>query len=247
MTLEQMNVEPVKPGQPITAQAWNDIVTNLAAVIEAVNAQAGQSLRVVVDNASADPATIRVNAVAEGENGAVFEAARPVPPDKAHTLTGLPPGNYTIRSEAPGFAPTTVAVTLPRAEPVTVKMDRTDPKMPDVFALSLEAALSSLSTAGAVVKQVVDITGRDIAPANPGAEFLGSQVLMHLPEAGAPVPATSGVQLVVSAALEVEPTVVMPPLAGLSLAEARAVLEDLGLTLGDVRTRSSTTKTLVTR
>ena len=244
MPLEPMNVDPVQPGQPITAQAWNEIVSNLAAVIEAVNAQAGQSLRVIVDNSSADPALIRVNAIAEGENGAVFEAARPVSPDKAHTLTGLPPGNYTIRAEAPGFAPTTAAVTLPRPDPVTVKMDRADPLMPDVFALTLEAALSSLTTAGAVVKRVVDITGRDIAPANPGAEFLGSQVLMHLPEAGAPVPATSGVQLVVSAALEVEPTVVMPSLAGISLAEARAVLEDLGLVLGNVRTRSSTTTTV---
>ena len=69
---------------------------------------------------------------------------------------------------------------------------------------------------------------------------------MHLPPAGDPAPASSGAQLVVSAALEVEPTVVMPSLAGLTLTEARRVLEDLGLVLGEVRTRTESNRFIIT-
>lgn len=246
MPLEPLNAEPVHPGQPITAQAWNEIVENLASVIDTLNAQTGQSLRVTVNNPSVAPEFIRVSAIAEGAQGAVFEAAPPVPPDTSHTLTGLPPGNYMIRAHAPGFAAATASTTLPGTGPVNLTMERTAPQMPDVFALTLQQALSTLSTAGVVVQRVVDITGRDIAPANPGAEFLGSQVLMHLPFAGEPAPASSGAQLVVSAALEVEPTVVMPSLAGLTLTEARRVLEDLGLVLGEVRTRTSSDRFPIT-
>jgi len=238
MPLEPLNVTPVSPGQPITAQAWNEIVQNLAQVIETLNAQAGQGLRVTVDNPSARPGTIRVSAIAEGPQGAVFEAAPPVAPDTAFTLTGLPPGNYTIRAEAPGFSPATTAAALPGAAPVTLTMAAAAPIMPDIFALTLEQALSTLSTAGVVIQRVVDVTGRDVAPANPGAGFLATQVLMQLPEAGEPAPASSGAQLVITAPLEEQPTVVMPSLSGLSLNEVRQVLDDLGLTLGTVNTRS---------
>lgn len=241
MPLEPLNVEPVHPGQPITSQAWNDIVNNLADVINLLNAQAGQSLRVTVNNPSAEVEQIRVSAIAEGPQGAVFEAAPPVPPDTAFTLTGLPPGNYTIRAVAPGFSPATVMTSLPGTADVDLTMVRSAPAMPDLFALTLDEALSTLATAGVVVQRVVDITGRDIAPADPAPAFRSTQVLVHLPAAGEPAPAATGAQLVVSAALEVEPTVVMPPLAGLTLAEARRVLEDLGLVLGDVRTRTPTT------
>jgi hypothetical protein len=192
MPIEPLSVEPVQPGQPITAQAWNEIVSNLADVINLLNAQAGQSLRVTVNNASANTDEIRVSAVAEGTGGAVFEAAKPVPPDTAFTLTGLP----------------------------------------------LKEALSALSTAGVVVARVLDVTGRDVAPANPPDAFLNSQVLAHLPDADTPVRGSQGAQLVISAALEVEPSVVVPSLAGLTLSESRKVLENLGLVLGDVQTRS---------
>jgi beta-lactam-binding protein with PASTA domain len=117
-------------------------------------------------------------------------------------------------------------------------MTRSDPPMPVIFGLPLKGALSALSTAGVVVARVLDITGRDVAPANPPDAFLNSQVLAHLPDAGAPVPGSQGAQLVISAALEVEPSVVVPSLAGLTLSESRTVLENLGLVLGDVQTRS---------
>jgi hypothetical protein len=239
MPIEPLNVAPALPGQPITAQAWNMIVASLTEAIGVLNAQAGQSLRITVNNPSVDPASIRVSAIADGVAGAVFEAAPPVPPDTAFTLTGLPSGNYTIRAATAGFTPATVIATLPGNGTAEVTMTRSAPAMPDIFGAPLDAALSALNTAGVVVQRVVDVTGREIAPANPGPEFLKSLVLAQLPTAGDPAPATAGAQLVVSAALEVQPTVVMPPLAGLTLAETRKVLEDLGLVLGNVSTRTT--------
>lgn len=239
MPIEPLNVAPAMPGQPITSQAWNEMLSRLSEVIGVLNAQAGQSLRVTVNNPSVDPDEIRVSAIAEGAQGAVFEAARPVPPNTAFTLTALPAGNYTLRAVAPGFTPATALATLPGTGTAELTMARAAPDMPDIFGAPLEAALSALSTAGVVVQRVVDVTGREIAPANPGAEFLKSLVLAQLPEAGEPAPAASGAQLVVSAALEVEASVVMPPLAGLTLSETRKVLDDLGLVLGKVSTRTT--------
>lgn len=239
MAIDPLNVAPALPGQPITAQAWNAIVTRLSEVIAALNAQAGQSLRVTIGNAGLDPALVRVSAIAEGAQGAVVEAAAPVPPDSAFTLTGLPAGNYTLRAAAPGFTPATALVTLPGTGTAELSMTRAAPDMPNVFGRPLAEALSTLTGATVVVQRVVDVTGREIAPANPGAEFLGALVLAQLPAAGTPAPAAQGAQLVVSAALEVEPTVVMPPLAGLTLSEARRVLEDLGLVLGNISTRTT--------
>lgn len=236
MAIPPLTLPPVQPGDPITAQSWNEIVTNLATVINVLNAQAGQSLAVNVLNPSVDPADIRVSALSEG--GAVFDASLPIPPGTAYSLTGLPPGNYTIRASAPGFTPATVPVTLPGPASVDVTMARIDPPMPDVFGQTLSVALSALSTAGAVVSRIIDVTGREVAPANPPQEYLSSHVLAQLPDTGDPVPGSSGAQLVISAALEVEPSVVVPSLAGLTLSEARTVLEDLGLVLGDVQTRS---------
>lgn len=239
MTIAPLNVAPALPGQPITAQSWNLITASLAEVIGVLNAQAGQSLQVTVNNPSLDPETIRVTAIADGANGAVIEAAPPVPPGTSFTLTGLPSGNYTIRAAAPGFTPATVIATLPGPATATLTMARAAPAMPAIFGTPLDQALSMLTTAGVVVQRIVDVTGREIAPANPGAAFLKSLILAQLPGAGQPTPATTGAQLVVSAALEVEASVVMPPLAGLTLSEARKVLEDLGLVLGNVGTRTA--------
>ena len=181
MPIEPLNVAPALPGQPITAQAWNAIIASLSEVIGVVNAQAGQSLRVTVNNPSVDPAEIRVSAIAEGPQGAVFEAARPVPPDTAFTLTGLPSGNYTVRAIADGFAAATVIATVPGSGTAEITMTRAAPDMPDIFGRPLQDALSTLATAGVVVQRVVDVTGREIAPANPGPEFLNSLVLAQLP------------------------------------------------------------------
>jgi beta-lactam-binding protein with PASTA domain len=151
----------------------------------------------------------------------------------------LVPGQYTVRASAPGFTPATDAATIPGTTALTLTMAPANPIMPDVFGQTLAAALAGLATRSIVVSRVVDVTGRDIAPASPDAEFRDSPVLLQRPAAGQPVLASTGAQLVVAASLRIEPSVEMPSLTGLTLDEVRTVLEDLGLVLGDVSTRRS--------
>jgi beta-lactam-binding protein with PASTA domain len=107
--------------------------------------------------------------------------------------------------------------------------------MPLLFGEPLSTAVSRLKTDAIVLARVVDITGREVAPANPG-DFAGTIVLAQLPSAGTSLPPGATVQLVVSAKLEVEETIEMPSLSGLTLAEVQRVLADLGLQLGTVKT-----------
>jgi hypothetical protein len=235
MALQPFTAREVRAGEPVTAQGWNDIVRAVADIRAFIEATTGARLEVRVAGA-AGVAGVRVSAI--GADGAVTDAAAPVPPGEGHTLMDLLPGAYTVRAEAPGFATTTAAVTVPSAAPVPLTLVRSQPAMPAMFGLTLDQALAALRSAAIVPSRVVDITGRDVPPANPGAAFGAAIVLMQLPDAGAPVAAESGAQLVVSAALEVEATVEMPSLAGLTLTEARRVLDDLGLVLGRVQTRA---------
>lgn len=237
MELETFVGKPVNPGEPVTSQGWNEIVNALASIVSFLKATAGGSLRVIIGNADADLASTRV--VAIGPGGEVIDAAGPLGDANEFTLRGLPPGAYTIRAESPGFSPATTSVTLPTEVPVAMSMERSAPFMPLVFGQELQAALSEMSTLGIGTSRIVDITGREVPPANPGAEFGTTVVLAQLPSAGQPVPAGTTAQLVVSATLEIEATVEMPSLSGLSLTEVRRVLEELGLVLGDVRTRKS--------
>lgn len=232
MALNPFAAKPVNPGEPVTAQAWNELVNGLANVVGFLHATAGSSLSVIVGNEDADPAATRVAAI--GPNGVVVDAARPLGETEAFTLRGLPPGAYTVRVESPGFNPAQTSVTLPTEEPVSISMERTAPLMPKVFGTELQSALATLATRNIVVSRVVDITGRDVPPGNPGTEFGSTLVLAQLPGSGVAVPAGQTVELVVSASLEVEATVEMPSLAGLTLTEVRRVLDDLGLVLGKV-------------
>ena len=237
MELEPFIAKPVNPGEPVTSQGWNEIVNGLANVVAFLQATAGTSVRVAISNTDARLSETRV--VAIGANGDVTEAARPVGTSKEFTLRGLAPGAYTIRSESPGFAPAEASVTLPVEAPVTLSMEKSAPFMPDVFGQELLTALAALKTSNIVVSRIVDITGREVAPANPGAEFGSTLVLAQLPSMGDPVAPGTTAQLVVSASLEVEAAVEMPSLAGLTLTESRTVLEGLGLVLGKVTTRTS--------
>ena len=238
MELEPFIAKEVSPGEPITAQAWNDIVLAIGSIMGFLEASTGSGLRVIVGNAAADPTATRVMAIAE--NGSVTEGALIPPgatesaPGGAFSIRNLTPGSYTVRAEAPGFTAATETVTIPSTTPVTVTMTAAAPFMPLVFGMKLSDALAELATANINVSRILDITGQEVPPANPPSEHRDSPVLMQFPARGEPVAAGATAQLVVAAALELEASVEMPSLAGLSLPEARRVLDELGLVLGRV-------------
>src|SRR5262245_17888986 len=91
----------VLPGQPMTAQAWNDIVNAIAAIIGHIDATESTSVRVAITNAGIDPLKTRITAVRD--DGLTAEAVAPVPPSSEFVFTALKPGAYALRAEAPGF------------------------------------------------------------------------------------------------------------------------------------------------
>ena len=60
---------------------------------------------------------------------------------------------------------------------------------------------------------------------------------MQFPDAGTPVAPEGKTQLVIAAALHIQPSIEVPSFVGLTLAEAQKALEGMGLVLGNVVTK----------
>jgi hypothetical protein len=222
----------VKPGEPVTAQGWNEIVKAVVALTGYLETSEATSLRVKVTNADADTLTVRVTAVRD--DGLAAEAVAPVSAGGDFMFGALKPGSYTVAAEAPGFDSASAPVTIPTNATLNLTMTPAAVKMPSVFGLELPEALATLKTAKINVSRVVDVAGRDVAPANPGAEYSRTPVLVQLPAAGEFVAPAMTARLVVAASLVAEAAVEMPSLIGLTQAEAQKALENIGLILGKV-------------
>lgn len=228
-----INVPPqktVSPGEPVTAEGWNAIVAGLIALTQYLNATEATGVRVLIKNAGVANARV----AATRDDGVTFEAVPPVPPGTEFILTGLRPGAYSLRVEAPGFATQTTPLTVPTSAAVEITLTGSGAFMPELFGLTLRAALQELGSRKIAVSRILDVVGRDIAPANPGAEYNDQPLLAQFPPAGTAVPPDGQAQLVVSASLQVQASVEVPSLAGLSLSEAQKALEAIGLVMGKV-------------
>jgi hypothetical protein len=223
------------PGEPITAQAWNELATGIDQVHHYLEATEATPVRVRVTAEGVDPANVRVTA--STDTGLSYAAVPPVPPGTEHVFSGLRPGNYSLRVNAPGFQAATQLVNIPIGAPVAVTLTRNAAVMPEAFGQTLRDALRTLGDRSVAVSRVLDVMGRDVAVARPGAEDLEATVLFQLPPAGAPMAAGAQAQLVISVSIVSQPTIEMPELTGLTLAEAQRALERLGLVLGRTDTR----------
>src|SRR5438105_10077088 len=178
-----INVPPtrtVNPGEPLTADAWNAIVGGLVALSQYLNATEATGVHVVIHNTGVTRA--RVTAIRD--DGLAYEAVAPVPPGTDYIFTGLRPGAYTIRVEAPGFRSDSTPVNVPTVAPVEFTLLPSGAFMPELFGFTLRAALQELSNRHIAVGRILDVVGRDVAPANPGANYLDQPVLAYLPLAG---------------------------------------------------------------
>lgn len=222
----------VKPGEPVTAEGWNAIVNAINAAIQYLNTSEASSLRVVIKNPNIGSARV----AATRDDGVAFEAVGPVPPGTDYIFAGLRSGSYKIRVDAPGFAPAVVDVTAPAANPVEITLTSSGAMMPAVFGLALRAGLLELRNRNIAVERILDVVGRDVAPANPDLVYADQPILMQFPDAGKAVPPDGRIQLVVSAPLQSQEVVEVPSLAGLTLSEAQKALENVGLKLGRTTT-----------
>jgi len=226
----------VRPGQPLTAQGWNDLVDG----IDAVHTFLRATLHVVtvhITNDGLDARDVRVTALRSDRPP--VEGVRPTDATGAHTLTGLEAGSWTIVAISPGFRPATATITIADEgnTDLDLALEAEAHAMPDLFGLTLNDAIAALQASGIPLTRLLDFEGSDYAPANPGREQLAQPVLAQSPVAGALLDsaATSrGAAAVIAVPAQLESVVEVPSLAGLTQDEAKRVLEDLGLRLGKV-------------
>jgi|GEM_PF-1451362 len=233
MELKAFTAKEVAPGEPITAQAWNELVDGIRSLNEFVVSSQKTALEVSLGNVDIDLASVRVTA--ERDDGWLLEAA--VNSDNVFVFTSLPAGAFVVTASAAGFSSASQNITVPDQEALVLTLAQKGAFMPNVTGLELGIALKQLAGLNISVGRLLDVVGRELAPAKPDSGYLRQPLLVQLPDPGVPVLPGDEISLVVSIALQTDDSVEMPPLTGLTLTEARKTLESLGLRLGNVETR----------
>ena len=230
-----------KPGDPITSEGWNNFRQAVLMLFDAFNKSVGALTVAVKAKGEAnviDTATVTLVPTNGGERpprAGIFVAAS----IGLYQIQNLLPGAYDLVVEAPGFAIETRSIVMDEAgapQALTVELTPTEVTltMPNLFGLAVNVAIEQATKAGLVVARIIDSYGTDVAPGSIPEPARTSPVLNQVPEAGEIVPKNTPVQLHISA--KVAQQVKVPNLAGLTLAEAKAQLEALGLAVGDTNT-----------
>lgn len=236
MPLTRPTLASVSPGEPLTAQAWNSLVNGVTGLYDAVIALGGATMEVEVTGP--DPLDVKVIAEPLGE-GRATEALPPFGTRTRHLLVGLTDGPWRVHVSAAGFATQQREVTMPVTDPLAVALTVDGVVVPDFFGQPVRGVLDKLRSLGIDADALLDTTGREVSRTSLPPEYVDAPVLLQLPEAGAVVPTGTGrVRLVVASALRRDPVVTMPSLVGLSLTEAKQVLDRLGLVLGQSNVRT---------
>jgi hypothetical protein len=217
----------VSPGEPVTAQAWNDIVDTLFEVQAILSAEIRRvQVQVGKPTPDFDLSTVRVVAVQDGF--AVAEAVPPIGTGDKHVFSSLKEGAYTIVATAPGFAVSNASLTIAHGvEPPVVSLALTASlaRMPSVLGLKLPAATAAL---GALRPTILDVGGKTLPFTGFDVSYNDSLVLAQWPDPGEPAASTGGFLLV---SVKQTKFVTMPDLVGKTYADARTLLRTLNLNL----------------
>src|ERR671925_290264 len=107
--LEKPALAAVSPGQPVTAQGWNEIVDGLSDIYDAVLALGTGVLEV-----------------------SLLVGQQPL---RGAQVVAVPPGNWRVFIEAEGFRPEAREVTVPAETPLVVELARAGVVVPDLFGV----------------------------------------------------------------------------------------------------------------
>jgi len=233
MDLKPFVKKTVLPGEPLTAQAWNDVVDGIDGAYQFLQATM-HTVRVHITTTGLDLSLVRVTATRDG--GAPVEGVPPIGGGTDFVISKLEAGAWTVNVEAPGFQLATQPVNVADSgeTALEVALQPIGPFMPDLFGLSFADAAAALAAAGAPLTRVLDFTGRDIPPSAAGQDNASAPVVVQWPAAGDPIPSGSGAQVVIAVPIQVEAAIEVPALAGLTQQEIQKALEAIGLTLGKV-------------
>lgn len=233
------------PGNPITAEGWNNLRQAVMLLAETLNRQPGTltaQLKSKADNSIVDNAQVTLLPTGDPAGRVPRAAVYLGASAQLFQVQGLVAGAYDLVVQAADHATETRAVVMgsdgatlalaveltPSVVPVLV---------PNLFGVSVNVAMQQLATAGLQVSRVIDSYGTDLAPSGIPLEAANSPVLNQVPEPGTVVAKNTQVQLHISA--KVAQQVKVPNLAGLTLTEAKLQLVAAGLTVGETKTLGS--------
>ncbi len=222
-------------GDPITSEAWNNLVQSIKTLYEAANKPLGTLVVQLLDQKTSEVVTGAVVSLL-GDEGQIRSAQFVGSKVGAYVAPGLPAGQYQLVVEAEDYAPEDRQVTIGEDGAVQrielkMKLSVEEITMPNLFGFTVSQAQQSLGNHSLSLGRIIDSHGIDIPPAAVPPELLGARVLNQVPEAGLPVPLKQPVQLHISARTEVKPSVKVPNLSGMTYEQAKAALEAVGLTI----------------
>src|SRR5262249_35852626 len=147
----------VQAGEPLTAQAWNDIVNAVDGAYQFLQSTL-HTVRVTITNPELAGDLERVRVTASRSSGAPVEAARPIPPSTEHVLSRLDAGAWTVTAEAHGYAAATAPLTIADAGETALQMalQKAGAFMPDLFEATLGTAKAALAQAAIPLVRVLD-------------------------------------------------------------------------------------------
>jgi hypothetical protein len=230
----------VSPGDPITSEGWNNVLDAARTIATYLNTQRGTLTIQVRNQADGNPvrnALVTVSPTGDPAGRPTRTALFAAGSVGAHQVDQLLPGGYDVLVEADGFNPETRSITMPdTGEPFTVSVDMAVTQAllpaPNLFGQQVTQALANLTAQGFSVARLIDAHGNDIALGSIPDDSKTAWVLGQWPFAGALVPAATQFFLHASSKAEYLQRVSVPDIRGLSLEDARTLLEAHGLTLG---------------
>jgi len=227
------------PGDPITSEGWNNVLTAIRSAYDFLNKQQG-TLTVQARN-QADGNPIKgavVTATPAGDTSlptraGVFAGGSV----NGYLVEPLLPGQYDLVVEADGFNTESRQITMPdNGDPLTVAVDMTVVEarfaMRNVCGQPLSDAIAQITQDGFTIARIIDSHGTDVPPGAIPSEVTTAFVLGQWPAAGDVVALSTGVYLTISAKAEFLDRVKVPDVRGLSLEDAKTLLEAAGLKLG---------------
>ena len=234
MDLVKPALADVSPGQPVTAQAWNDQLAAIEALYDfLISIDTGTVLRVLLTH----DGKALTDAVVVASNGTdAIQGVAPLGGTDHYILRGLSAGEWALRASAPGLATKEQTVTMPKADVVEIALESDGSvAMPSVFGLPAKEAVNELDAAGIELNLVFDIAGNEIVRTSLQEKNSAARVLHQLPAAKTLLnPKEDRADLVISAQIAQTELVAIPDVKGRTLAEATELLKLAGLEIGTV-------------
>jgi hypothetical protein len=239
MTITLPALNAVAPGDPVTAELMNSILTSLTALQTYLNQQRG-ALTVLVqnqaDNTAIPGAVVTVeatgpDAATRPTRGAVYVGADV----QAYMVDSLVPGTYNVTVEAGDFNTVTSPLNMSEAAAtLTVKLAVSVARspIPNLIGLALIEAVATIPAQGFTIARIIDSHGNDLNAGQLAAEVQPLPVLGQWPPPGTLATANAPIFVQSSARADYIQKVAVPNLSGLTLDAAKALLAANNLVLG---------------